>query len=73
MRRRLDALATQLLLLSSQSQQLSELQAVVEKANEKKLLAEKVNRAQELRLRAGIVNLVVCRQPRGSDYHDGYR
>lgn len=38
--------------------QLSELQAVVEKAHEKKLLAEKVNRQHELQLRAGIVNLV---------------
>ena len=38
--------------------QLSELQAVVEKAYEKKLLAEKVNRQQELRLRTGIINLV---------------
>jgi DNA-binding NtrC family response regulator len=38
--------------------QLSELQAVVEKAHEKKLLAENVNRQKELRLRAGIVNLI---------------
>ena len=38
--------------------QLSELQAVIQKAYEKKLLSEKLNRHHELQLRAGIVNLV---------------
>jgi DNA-binding NtrC family response regulator len=38
--------------------QLSELQAVVQKAYEKKLLSEKVNRQHQLQLRAGMVNLV---------------
>jgi DNA-binding NtrC family response regulator len=38
--------------------QLSELQAVVEKAHEKKLLAEKVSRQSELQLRTAMVNLI---------------
>jgi len=38
--------------------QLSELQAVVQKAYEKKLLSEQVNRQRELQLRAGTVNLI---------------
>ena len=38
--------------------QLSELQAVIQKAYEQKLLSEKLNRHHELQLRAGIVNLV---------------
>ena len=38
--------------------QLSELQAVVQKAHEKKLLSEKLNRHEELQLRAGTVNLI---------------
>ncbi len=38
--------------------QLSELQLVVQKAYEKKLLAEKVSRHSELQLRAGVVSLV---------------
>ena len=38
--------------------QLSELQAVVQKAYEKKQLSEKVNKHHELQLRAGTVNLV---------------
>jgi len=38
--------------------QLSELQAVIQKAYEKKLLSEKLNRHHELQLRTGIVNLV---------------
>jgi len=38
--------------------QLSELQAVIQKAYEKKLLSEKLNRHHELQLRTGIVDLV---------------
>jgi len=38
--------------------QLSELQAVIQKAYEKKLLSEKLNRHHELQLRTGIINLV---------------
>jgi len=38
--------------------QLSELEALVHKAHEKKLLSEKLNRHHELQLRAGMVNLV---------------